>query len=1785
MLGKMNMLHIVCIMLVLVHQLNGRCAEGCLKCLGNNVCSICDASSLYVMINGECVKQNLEFCLYTFNLNSCLVCYPGFYLEISGKCVKNPEGVNQIENCKEYESYTRCRTCYQYYFLTDEGRQCEKVENNPIENCIVYESNSTCKVCGDYVISSDGTRCDIPQIEDKKCMFYSDKTYCAECQDEYYLDKNFYIRHIEDFYQYIFQARFKYYINQHSLINIPVCEKKTLIQNCLIPSGNHKCELCKDGYYVNESKNECIEDPLPTVFFRTTNITNCYLHNNTMVTRNNVLVENIECILCYEGYYKAVNNRKCMAHSNHVNNCKIMSQSVDLECLVCNEGYYRQNDPDPNSDEKCMKRVDTNEYCEIYHALSEACEECVDATYIKHYEEKFCSPPIEFCKLYETSGQILSCRQCDFGYYYKVESGQCLKNDVFDPYCAFYNEQQVCQECYFGFYYDESTDSPLCQPNSAEYVDRARCDGFHPLNYNECIECLGNKTILNVLNTCKMFRPNIDSEYSKYSVVTYCNSYTMTKGEEFKCLEPIPEVQDDNEDNKKLYVLYTNIEKAYDKTSSKILYCDKHHTVYDNTSMDITCEKCYDIRYITTDFEYSNINETENCLEEEIDSGYCVKYLSEYSQCREYTYYNYNRDTCPNGYKACYRVCVFGCFTICGDECPYCPWKCDGSSEITWNTCAGHGWNDDHCNSKDSFGNCNIFHFFQYGIGVKFKEDIPYEIVISPDKKNCLPYDSRQFENNGNCIQNTADGKTCILCKKGFYSIPYRVYTYEKDSIESYVSKINVEDFVDKCIRFNNITKICSRCAPGYFLSRNTCMTCNDRNIAISPDGITCVQFVDENFEDRCNKIGLIGTLNYCVECKSDYVADINWDVSTVSTISFFPKIDDFQTMIELQAETLVVKNCIDNNDLFYYEENIKDSIQNCLFYEVYDEVTYCMGCKFGFTGTVYRTPNNFLTVQDCKVDDECNTGTTYPLKDPFISTLVTCHSCVDTSKIPTYVFFYTTFIDVSKAEFIYESTVHDKKTMFCDTPQVSNCLIQFTTNDPLVQSKWGGSSTVCTYCKPMYHPTYQSTLDDFFPYQIITSCDSIPYCESSLIPGECESCNADINDPLFNDRNLVEGGGIDSCQYNEYTGQDPLCKKTLSTSSSGTCDECKDGSVYLDFKCITLNITSCKYFRGSSCVDADKELDENKSLIWTEYNSEYQVEQINCVEVSEGIENCEYYISETECHQCAPGYAIGLEGKFCFQANINQCESYDTSTGICSKCASNYDLTSAGICIPVTNPPNFRGCEEYSDGVCTKCTDEGFHPIYINANKTNICINSTVVEFCEEIDEQMLLINKTLSCSKCKTIKSYEGLSTTDDFEINNFDFYVIGSPEYASDNDLKKASQIWDHYSSLDSYIKSIGSYDQDIRFALFKYDYDVCHEFAPVLNCLRYDDHTFENTFDCIECEFAFFLNNGSCVARTIIPFCTEYYIDQNDCKIYVDTWNYSIQYSTFDLFVISNVPPALEPVEYPIEGIEGCISYWDLNTCKYCNNTTYLYDNLCLTVNVIVPDCEIYSREGLCKQCKGDLLLFQNKCLNKYSSNCTEYLSNTSCGQCSLTYPFISQGSCMKNPDVVNCETYANKELCLKCDDNYFRNQNGLCTLRNNYILNCKKHLEGPFCSECIDGYTLINNECILNPNYDRYCKSFGTTSNCQICEFNHYFKLGQCYECLTDSFSCYFCDPDNPSSCLLCKSGFFMNNEKECVVMPDFTQPLIKLYQESVSSKFISIRNTMILSLHLLLLFI
>lgn len=47
------------------------------------------------------------------------------------------------------------------------------------------------------------------------------------------------------------------------------------------------------------------------------------------------------------------------------------------------------------------------------------------------------------------------------------------------------------------------------------------------------------------------------------------------------------------------------------------------------------------------------------------------------------------------------------------------------------------------------------------------------------------------------------------------------------------------------------------------------------------------------------------------------------------------------------------------------------------------------------------------------------------------------------------------------------------------------------------------------------------------------------------------------------------------------------------------------------------------------------------------------------------------------------------------------------------------------------------------------------------------------------------------------------------------------------------------------------------------------------------------------------------------------------------------------------------------------------------------------------------------------------------------------------------------------------------------------------------------------------------------------------------------KKHQCVECKTNENECLFCNPENPSQCLICKPGFYMNKSKICSAIKNY----------------------------------
>ena len=194
------------------------------------------------------------------------------------------------------------------------------------------------------------------------------------------------------------------------MINLPVCESSVRINNCEdIDPKTYLCKKCKTQFYLSDDQKSCISNPLNAEEYVIASIPFCY--QKGVDTFGGTI-----CLMCFEGFYLTSNGKKCQAHTLKINNCLIMSQTTLNECIKCNNSYYRDNVE--GSNEKCHVRASNNENCLEPNELSNECKICIHSNYIKHLNGRYCSPPIDKCKTYDTSNEILTCKYCEKSYYY-----------------------------------------------------------------------------------------------------------------------------------------------------------------------------------------------------------------------------------------------------------------------------------------------------------------------------------------------------------------------------------------------------------------------------------------------------------------------------------------------------------------------------------------------------------------------------------------------------------------------------------------------------------------------------------------------------------------------------------------------------------------------------------------------------------------------------------------------------------------------------------------------------------------------------------------------------------------------------------------------------------------------------------------------------------------------------------------------------------------------------------------------------------------------------------------------------------------------------------------------------------------------------------------------------------------------------------------------------------------------------------------------------------------------
>ena len=181
------------------------------------------------------------------------------------------------------------------------------------------------------------------------------------------------------------------------------------------------------------------------------------------------------------------------------------------------------------------------------------------------------------------------------------------------------------------------------------------------------------------------------------------------------------------------------------------------------------------------------------------------------------------------------------------------------------------------------------------------------------------------------------------------------------------------------------------------------------------------------------------------------------------------------------------------------------------------------------------------------------------------------------------------------------------------------------------------------------------------------------------------------------------------------------------------------------------------------------------------------------------------------------------------------------------------------------------------------------------------------------------------------------------------------------------------------------------------------------------------------------------------------------------------------------------------------------------------------------------------------------------------NCAIYISANVCKKCLDGYGFKQDGDnvdCVAL-DIEHCQKYDlsfyHPFKCLTCEKGYYIDSEMKCVEVETQIDFCEIYQDENHCDKCESQKALSEaKEGCFASRYvmsktDLYCdQSFmRSLPKCEVCEYGHYWKNDQCQPCLaqTPESGCMFCDPSNKYLCLMCMSGFYMNDNYSCIRLP------------------------------------
>jgi hypothetical protein len=1698
----------------------------------SDICQACNTG--YTLFDNTCipnasVKAN---CVLYSSAFLCLNCATGYYMTGGGTgCTQGTPTASCLAFHYNSNVCIECKTSHVFYWNGLCGTSAA------IANCIDYDTTlQTCQHCKTNFYLQTNT-CPDATPTDANCQtFVMNTVTCQACKSGYSLWTTYCItaaNYLSQCIQYDTTTLQCTYCDAGYYLQTNTCSAGTVTSCSTYYHNLNRCQVCPGGttlfnnYCAAHPDTNCQSYDSSTGYCNYCSFTYYWDSTNNVCTLGTSTVSNCDkfvnlatavCQTCATNFFLFGNS--CIATGSQVTKCQ--AYDTTPSCTFCYDGSYL-------SGSSCTTGALSN--CLVYSKSANECTICdtsSDATMT--VTSGVCQSITSISQCIDQSAG--SCLHCNIGYY--LSSTTCTSASVSGCSAYFFNTKN-CQTCASG----NTLWNNICIPNT--YTPNCL---QYDLSTLQCVLCAqgyylssGKCTASTLGATCTSWENNIDrcltcaSGYTRVSgycmlsttyancvvatsptACTYCaGGYYLSSG---SCVAT----------TSNCLISYYDVAKCQTPSST--------YTVFDGISIPnsniVTNGDEYDtsaLTLISCETGYYHVG-TTTCTAQ---SNGCNTYWYDTNFCKTCTSPKYLFNL------ACTNQEVTNCvqYDSSGD-CKYCE---SGFYLSATNTCTAQS------------ANCGTYTFNENTCLTCASSFQVYKTCPSgTEKTNCEWYD--------------ATYTTCLVCKTGYYLTSTNTCSAQNiPNCDTHVRNINAcsqcaSSYVSAGIycRLSSSTDASTSCSL-YDASTNTCFKCSstfylDNSGVCQSGSITnCDQYASSTVCATCSSGTLV--MNQCVSTTISGCA--YYDASEACTACLFGYVSDGSGgCTGTQDTTTSLSNCAynDENGLcaacssgFFIDFTTKTCsavTKNCATNVV--NVDYCLTCS----------SSNILNVDNCNV-----AGTSKITNCQYQDTSTTCKIC-DTNY----------FLSDDKTSCSAVTLPTNCQTVYSNTNICSAC-----SSGTLLTGSC--ASTTVTNCV-FYSQAGACIL-----------CDNLFY----LSGGSClavTDTDAGTNWPNVNAPKTCTTGSVRDFMC--VTSPDTNCLKYTSKTA---CEACAYGFYLSAGSCVAITTASCSknYFNMNVCqtcqTSPSATLFQNVCISSTVYSA-------NCLMYNSGYTACRvcdqgyylasgvctlksstsctrYYMSSGYCRTCSSGTPFKDVCIPTASADTN-CIDYNTSTLVCVMCKSGYYLDGSNKCqtadttSPIANCNSYDfntnkcfGCQagyEYHETICISTSGSNYQAacLYYSSSTTK-CLYCDSTHFLDT-DATTCTASSITDCSTYTTNYKVCTMCTDGQLPVNNVCPATrdVNCLEYDPTTRICKYCALTYWWDSTNS-VCTAGSVSNCL---IYYYNSKFCQTCATnyfvfdntcvltanrVTNCVNYVANT------CTRCRQGYYLSGSACVQTAAVANCLYYQASSATCVICS---------TGFDLYNNYCLTPVANCVKYDTStgnclacgnnfylsgtscsasSVANCGTYlFNLNVCKTCASGYTLWDTFCVVDTALTTGCIVYTTTA-CILCDRGYYLNSNTCTSHTISNCQVYVHNVRrCETCNTGYT-LWNNNCVAHYDAQCLEYDTTTGYCKFCSPTYYWNSaTNLCTLGS--VTHCAYFVyNSNTCQECSTGYTLYDNTCILNANFDANCVRF-SGGVCAYCLDGYYLTGTTCTQgTVTDCTKYHY----TSNTCIECSVASMYNN--------------------------------------------